>query len=130
MKRKFLEDLGLEKDTIDKILDENSTDIGKAKGSVETLETKISDLEGEIKSRDKQLEEVKKSAGDNEDLKKQIEELQGTNKTTKAEYESKIKQMQVDGAVKDALTKSGAKNITAVKALLKDLDKEIGRAHV
>ena len=39
MKRKFLEDLGLEdKDTIDKILDENSSDIGKAKGELETVQ--------------------------------------------------------------------------------------------
>ena len=31
MQRKFLENLGLEKEAIDKILDENSADIGKAK---------------------------------------------------------------------------------------------------
>ena len=31
MKRKFLEDLGLEKETIDKIIDQNSQDIGAYK---------------------------------------------------------------------------------------------------
>lgn len=31
MKRKFLEDMGLEKEQVDKILDENSQDIGKAR---------------------------------------------------------------------------------------------------
>ena len=35
MKRKFLEDMGLEKEQVDKILDENSQDIGKAKGDSE-----------------------------------------------------------------------------------------------
>ena len=33
MKRKFLEDMGLSKEQVDAILDENSQDIGKAKVS-------------------------------------------------------------------------------------------------
>ena len=37
MKRKFLEDLGLEKEVIDKILDEAGTDLEKTKGDYETL---------------------------------------------------------------------------------------------
>ena len=34
MKRSFLEELGLEKDVIDKIMDENGKDVEKAKGSL------------------------------------------------------------------------------------------------
>ena len=64
MKRKFLEDLGLEdKDTIDKIMDENSSDIGKAKGELETVQqnlknanTEIETLKGQVSERDGQLE--------------------------------------------------------------------------
>ncbi len=41
MKRKFLEDMGLEKEQVDKILDENSQDIGKAKGDSDDCCTKI-----------------------------------------------------------------------------------------
>ena len=41
MKRKFLEDLGLEKEVIDKILDENSADIGRAKGELETVKNQL-----------------------------------------------------------------------------------------
>jgi alanyl-tRNA synthetase len=80
-----------------------------------------------VKERDKQLEDVKKASGDNEELKKQIESLQEANKATKAEYEAKIKQVQVDNAISSALVAAGAKNNAAVKALLKDLEKaEIG----
>jgi hypothetical protein len=80
-----------------------------------------------VKERDKQLEDVKKATGDNEELKKQIETLQEQNKTAKADYEAKIKQMQVDNAVSSALTAAGAKNPATVRALLKDLEKaEIG----
>ena len=76
-----------------------------------------------VKERDKQLEDVKKASGDNEDLKKQIESLQEANKTAKADYEAKIKQMQIDNAVSSALKDAGAKNSAAVRALLKDLEK-------
>ena len=36
MKRKFLEDMGLTKEQVDSILDENSQDICKAKGDLDT----------------------------------------------------------------------------------------------
>ena len=76
-----------------------------------------------VKERDKQLEDVKKSTGDNEELKKQIETLQAENKASKEKYESDIKKMQIDNAVQAALKDAGAKNVTAIMALLKDLDK-------
>lgn len=79
--------------------------------------------EGLVKERDKQLEDVKKSSGDNDELKKQIETLQEQNKTAKAEYEANIKKMQIDNAVQAALKDAGAKNVTALMALLKDIDK-------
>jgi hypothetical protein len=43
MKRKFLEDLGLEKDVIEKIMNENGADIEKAKGEVETLRNQLNE---------------------------------------------------------------------------------------
>jgi tRNA nucleotidyltransferase/poly(A) polymerase len=77
-------------------------------------------LETDIKTRDKQLEELKKV--DAAALQKTITELQETNKTTKTEYEAKIRQIQIDNAVNSALTGAKAKNLKAVRALL-DLDK-------
>ena len=69
-------------------------------------------LEGDIADRDRQLEELKNSAGDSEALRNQIETLQAENR-----------QVRIDAAVDKALTGARAKNLTAVKALLKDLDK-------
>lgn len=131
MKRKFLEDLGLEdKETIDKILDENSSDIGKAKGELETVQGQLKDanaeietLKGQVSERDSQLETLKKSTGDVEELKKQIETLQTENKTKDEAHKAEIKQMKIDAAIDAALTSAKAKNNIAVKALLKDLDK-------
>lgn len=116
MIRKFLENLGLEKDVIDKILDENSMDIGKAKGNYDDLKVELDNLKVEIGNRDKQLGELKKAVGDNDELKSQIQKLQDENKVAKETYESQIKQMKLDNIVDNAL--SSAKNKKAVKALL------------
>ena len=47
MKRDFLKDLGLEKEAIDSIMEENGKDIEAAKGDVKSLESKISTLESD-----------------------------------------------------------------------------------
>lgn len=122
-------------------------DLMKIEGMTEELATKIAEQSAEelksyipksrfdevneakknaealVKERDKQLEDVKKSTGDNEELKKQIETLQADNKAAKEKYEADIKKMQIDNAVQLALKNAEAKNVTAVMALLKDLDK-------
>ena len=41
MKRQFLEEMGLTKEQVDKILDENSQDIGKAKGEVTKIQADL-----------------------------------------------------------------------------------------
>ena len=134
MKRKFLEDMGLEKEQIDKILDENSQDIGKAKGDFEKVQTdlaaaqqEIITLKGQVADRDGQLETLKNSTGNVEAMKKQIETLQADNKAKDEIHAAEIKQLKIDAAIESALTSAKAKNNTAVKALLKDLDKaELG----
>lgn len=94
MERKFLETLGItEKDTIDKIMDENSSDIGKAKGELETIQKKLEDTEkllkdatNEIKGyKEMDIESVKKSAEDWEQKYKNLEKQKAEE-----EYERKI----------------------------------------
>lgn len=130
MKRKFLEDMGLEKEQVDKILDENSQDIGKAKGDSEKIQkdldaanAEVESLKGQISDRDKQLETLKNSTGDVEAMKQQIATLQAANKAKDDAHAAEIKQLKIDAAIDSALTGAKAKNNTAVKALLKDLDK-------
>lgn len=124
MKRKFLEDLGLEKEAIDKILDENSADIGKAKGEAESIKSERDKLKTDLSERDKQLEDLKKSTGDAEALTKQIEQLQAENKKKDEAHAAELKQLQVNSAVAAALTAAKAKNEKAVRALLElDLEK-------
>ena len=121
MKRDFLKELGLEKEAIDAIMKVNGEDIENAKSEADELKTEIKGLKEQLKDRDSQMEELKKSVGDSENLKKQIEEMQTTNKANEDAHKAEIHQMKVDMAVERAL--KDAKNATAVKALLNDLDK-------
>lgn len=118
MQRKFLEDLGIDKEMIDKIMDENSKDIGKAKGDLDTIKADRDALKASLEERDAQLTTLKKAAGDNEELTKQITKLQDDNKAAKAQYESDLANARIDSAIDIALISEGAKNTKAVKALL------------
>lgn len=130
VRRKFLEDMGLEKEQVDKILDENSQDIGKAKGDSEKIQkgldaakVEIESLKAQISDRDTQLETLKNSTDDVETMKQQIATLQADNKAKDEAHAAEIKQLKINAAIDSALTGAKAKNNTAVKALLKDLDK-------
>ena len=84
-------------------------------------------LELDVRDRDGQLETLKNSTGDVEAMKQQIATLQADNKAKDEAHAAEIKQLKIDAAVDAALTGARAKNTTAVKVLLKDLDKaEIG----
>lgn len=68
------------------------------------VNTAKADLEKQVKDRDTQLKELKDTAKDSEALQTKIAELEATNKQTKTEYEGKLKDMKLTGAIKDQLT--------------------------
>lgn len=80
-------------------------------------------LKTDIADRDKQFETLKNSTGDVEAMKEQIASLQAENKAKDEAHATEIKQMKINSALESALISSKAKNVTAVKALIKDLDK-------
>lgn len=103
MKRKFLEDLGLEKEVIDKIMAENGADIEAAKADYESLKQELEGQKQQITERDKQLEVLKKSSGDNEALTQQIAALQEENKAAREKYEADMKELKLSTAIKLAV---------------------------
>lgn len=114
MKRKFLEDLGLDKETIEKIIDQNSQDIGGYKKKVEELQETNTQLKKDVETRDTQLEELGK-AGSVDDLKQQLQVAQEANEAAKAEYEETIKNMKLDAAIEKALTGVKHADLLSVK---------------
>ena len=75
--------------------------IPKAKFNEKNEEVK--QLKADLQERDTQLETLTPLATGNEELMKQIQELQQANEQTKVEYESKVKQVTLDNALKLAL---------------------------
>ena len=99
MKRQFLEEMGLTKEQVDKILDENSQDIGKAKGEVtklqadlDTAKKEVENLTSQLGDRDQQLKDLKNSTDDVEGLKTKIAQLEDENKNAAEAHKTEIKQ--------------------------------------
>lgn len=103
MKRKFLEDLGLEKEAIDKIMAENGNDIEAAKADYNSLKQQLDAANAQIQDRDTQLETLKNSTGDMESLRQQIVSLQSDNQAAKEKYEADMKELKLSTAIKLAL---------------------------
>lgn len=122
MKREFLENLGLEKEVIEKIMDENGRDINKLKASNDQLKGQVDELKGELSDRGKELDTLKADVKDNEDFKAKITELQNKYDASQKDFDARVKKMNIDHAVDLALQKRQAKNQKAAKALL-DFDK-------
>lgn len=99
-------------------------DFNEKNSKVKELETQVTQLNGDIKARDKQLDDLKKSAGDNEDLKKQIDTLTQQNKDAKTAYEKELANVRLMAAVDAELTAAGSKNNVAVRAILADFLKD------
>lgn len=80
-------------------------------------------FKSDLKERDVQFETLKNSKVDIEAMKKQIEDLQKDNKVKGEAYANEIRTLKINNAIETALSNAKAKNIKAVKALLKDMDK-------
>lgn len=89
MKRSFLEEFGLEKEVIDKIMEANGRDINNAKAS-----------------------------SDSEALKKHISDLENDIKEKEASHKAELEKIIKDNAIANALIRANAKTEKAVKALI------------
>lgn len=120
MKRKFLEDLGLAKEQIDAILNENGTDIEAAKGNLEEIKTQLATANQQLASANKQIEDFK--AMDIEGVKQAAADWENKYKKAQEDGEAALNKLRFDAALDKVLSSAKAKNSKAVKALL-DLDK-------
>lgn len=87
------------------------------KAKFDEATTAKSNLETQIKERDKQLETLKKTAGDKEKLESTIKQLQEENKSSKTKYEQDLKNLRIDSAVKLKLTNT-AQDVDIVASLI------------
>jgi chromosome segregation ATPase len=120
--RKQLEEIGLQKENIDRILDAHDADVGELKGQLAAAKTETEAAKATLTERNTQLETLKTTAGDADALKAQIAQLQADNAAKEAEHAAQVQQLKISAAVDTALTAAKAKNTKAVKALL-DIEK-------
>lgn len=123
MKREFLEGLGLEKEAIDSILDENSKDISRWKQKAEAAETDKAAVEQQLADRDKDMEDLRKSAADADGIRKQLEDLQAKYKADTEGYQAQLADRDYSDALARTIAEKGVKfsSRAAEKAFLSDL---------
>lgn len=124
MKREFLEALNItDKETVDKILDENSRDIGREKQKADQLKDDLAKVQEQLEQRDKDMEDLKKSAADVEGIKKQLDELQGKYNTETERYKAQIVERDYADAMSRMISDKGVKfsSKAAEKAFMADL---------
>lgn len=103
MKRDFLETMGLTKEQIDSIMDENGKDVNKAKSDYDQVKKERDQIQSQLDERDQQLTDLKASAGDNAALQQQIADLQAANKQKDEEHKAEIKNLKLDAAIRSAI---------------------------
>lgn len=120
MERKYLEELGLDKELIDKIMSEHGKSVEKQKNKIEELDSnlkletqKYTTLEEQKKANDELIKKFESDNKDNDELQKVIDQLKVQSEKDKADYESKI-----NAAVKE---KEDAIYNAAVKDLFDDV---------
>lgn len=104
--KELLKKLGIADTEIDKIDTEVRKELPKhfvPKSQYNDVSEARKQAEEALAERDKQLENLKKDAGDNAELKQQIETLQAENKTAKERYESDMKDLRLNTAIKLAV---------------------------
>ncbi len=120
MKREFLEEMKLDKETIDKIMAENGKDIEAEKTKLTTQKAELDGIKTQLTEANKQIESFK--GMDIEGIKKAADDWKVKAETAQTEAEKQIAKIKLENALEIALVSSKAKNTKAVKALL-DVDK-------
>lgn len=123
MKRDFLEGLGLEKEAIDKILDENSRDIGREKAKADQAKEDLAAAKSELAECTTELADLKKASSDVAELQKKFDDLQSKYDTDTKAYQDQIADRDYSDAMKKAVSTKGIKfsSKAAEKAYLADL---------
>ena len=116
MQRKFLEELGLEKDIIDKIMTENGNDINATKSKLETERDNYKEQLETATATLKTFEGV-----DVNDLQSKITALQNDLTAKDTEYQNKLADRDFNDKLNGLITTAGGKNSKAIMALL-DID--------
>ena len=122
MKKDVITALGVTDEIAEKIVNLVNGELNDhvPKSRLETVEKQRNQYKTDYENSVAEMKKLAESTKDLEGLKSELANLQETNKKLISDHETKISQMALDNAVELALTKEGAKNTKAVKALMSD----------
>ncbi|MBY0755029.1 phage scaffolding protein [Clostridium sardiniense] len=82
----------------------------KADDRIGKLKSQKEDLEEQLNTANTTIKDLKKNNADNEELQKTIKQHEDTIKTLKTDSDTKIRNLTLDSAISNALTKAKAKH--------------------
>lgn len=103
MNREFLEGLGLEKETIDKVMAEHGKTVNSTKQELESVTTERDNLKEQLTERDTQLNDLSDKVKDSEELTAEIDRLKEENANKATELDETVKELTMTNAIKLAL---------------------------
>lgn len=122
MKRKQLEELGLQEEQIKKIMDLNGEDIQNAKNKASASNAELleenSSLKSQMSERDKDLKKLRSQVKDNEDLTKQFNDLKSKYDKDTADLNHKLATNRLNSAIDQSLARANVRNNKAIRGLL------------
>lgn len=116
MKRKDLEDLGLEKEIVDKIMDWNGSDIEAANAKVKKAEGERDNYKTQLDTATAELDKFKDVKP--EEMQATIEQLRKDIKAKDDEYAAKEAERLFNDTLDKAITEAGGRNAKAIRGLL------------
>lgn len=109
MKREFLEGLGLEKETVDKIMAENGADLEREKAKTTAAKADLADAQGKLSAAQTELESLKKAGGDIGKLQQQITDLQAKYDTDTKALQGQLDDRDYSDAITGFIAEKGLK---------------------
>lgn len=122
MKREQLKELGLTDEQIGSIMALHGQTVNELNSQLTSAQQEATQYQEQLTANQTELDALKEAAKGNEDLTNQLSELQTKFDDVKANSETTIATLKKDSAIELALTKAGARNVKAARALL-DADK-------
>ena len=116
MKRKDLEDLGLEKEAVDKIMGWNGADIEAEKAKAKAMESERDNYKSQLDTATAELDKFKDMKP--EEMQATIEKLQQDLKDKDTEYAAKEAERAFNDSLDKAIAEAGGRNPKAIRGLL------------
>lgn len=121
MKTEFLKNLGItEQSVIDQIMAENGRDVNAARGDLNALQTRVTNLENDIKTKDATISTLQTKADSVDGLNQKISQLETDKTNLTNELNTKVVGIKKEHAIEGAIRDAKGKNVKAIRALLDD----------